>query len=88
MRKTATVLGAALLASLCGACRSDGGIDRADQMPELQYAWSCVSAQTKDDVKATTANVTGAPAALARSVHNALYDLEQSRHLYLQNTRR
>ncbi len=72
------------LAPLLAACRSDGGIDRRDSGPSLEFSTSRVAAQTRADADATADHVTRAPAALADHVSRAWHDLGATWTLYLE----
>jgi hypothetical protein len=82
MRLSRAVL---VLALVPAACRSDGGIDRADRVPELQFAFDKIGRREREGWEATKKTFSGIPDAIARSFDDAEREMAATYYLYLED---
>lgn len=87
MTTKATFLTAAVLATLCAGCRSDGGIGRADNARGMKFVTDSLAGHFRSDVAATSERFSNVSEKVSRHVSNSLRDLRETYYLYLENGR-
>ena len=74
-----------VLALLPAACRSDGGLDRADRVPALRFALDRMGRHEREGWAATKRTFDGIPDAIARSFDSAEREMAATYYLYLED---